>query len=93
MTKSQVEQGTFHAAGGGQNATFMTSKETYLKDGGAQGMLKYFRDGRLALAAVLPPAGTECGAVCQVFDRRKVALPDAVRRGGRGEQPSARIQV
>ena len=55
--ESQVEQGTFHAAGGGQNATFMTSKETYLKDGGAQGMLKYFRDGRLALAAVLPPAG------------------------------------
>ena len=35
----------------------MTSKETYLKDGGAQGMMKYFKDGRMALTAVLPPAG------------------------------------
>ena len=55
--ESQVAPGTFHAASGDQNATFMTSKETYLKDGGAQGMMKYFKDGRMALTAVLPPAG------------------------------------
>ncbi len=55
--ENQVEPGTFHAADGDKNATFMTSKETYLKDGGAQGMMKYFKDGRMALTAILPPAG------------------------------------
>ena len=55
--QGQVEAGTFHAKGGDKNASFMTSTETYLKDGGAQGMMKYFKDGRLALAAILPPAG------------------------------------
>lgn len=55
--ENKVEKGTFHAPGSDVQATFMTSEETYLNKDGAKGMLKYFRDGHTALAAILPPDG------------------------------------
>ena len=55
----QVREGEFAVAGGDkQNVDFMYSQEYgYLQDGGAQGFLKYYKDGRYAFAAILPEEG------------------------------------
>lgn len=56
-SENNVKKEPFHAPDGDVQATFMTSTEQYLNQGGAKGMLKYFRDGHTALAAILPPDG------------------------------------
>lgn len=50
--------GVFHAAGGDRNVKIMSSMETYLHDGEAEGILKPLKDTRYAFAAVLPDEKT-----------------------------------
>lgn len=55
----QVREGIFRAASGeDQKALMMHSTEKlYLRDEKAQGIVKYYEDGRLAFAALLPDEG------------------------------------
>lgn len=50
--------GTFHVPGGDKTVSMMTSTETYLHDGKAEGILKPLKESRYAFAAILPKDGT-----------------------------------
>lgn len=50
-------KGTFHAPSGDRTVSMMSSAETYLHDGTAEGILKPFRDSRYEFAAILPKNG------------------------------------
>ena len=57
--------GTFHAPGGNRTVPMMHSTETYLSGGGAEGILKPFKDSRYAFAAILPRGGTSAADYVQ----------------------------
>lgn len=87
-SEGQVAPGTFHTTDGDKGATFMTSKETYLKDGGAQGMMKYFKDGRLALTAILPPSGQSAQQYVNTLTGDKWL---ALMQSGTGEEANSHL--
>ena len=57
--KYDVQDGTFHSPAKDRTVSFLHSDELYLHDGGAQGILKPFKDSRFAFAAILPNSGTD----------------------------------